>query len=349
MKITRVMGREIYDARGWPTVQCEIMLDNTIPIVSSVPAGLSRGKYEARELRDGGKRLWGLGVLKAIENIEQIIAPLLIDKEPQALEMDYKLLELDDTDDKSNLGANTLLAVSMALYRAQAYAENIELFELIAYLCNNETVSLPFPFFNVINGGLYAANSLQIQEFMIVPVGALNFRESAELGIAAFHELKNMLQKKAAHIAWGEEGGFAPDQMEDEEALEILTELLEKLEATYGNKCVLAVDIAASRFYDPLSKKYTFQGKNYTTMELVGWYLELVSNYPIFSLEDPFHEDDILGWQLLTQELGSQLQIAGDELFASQSKRIEFGIENNLATAAVIKPNQIGTFTQTNM
>lgn len=347
MKITKVIGREIYDSRGWPTLQCELILDDSVSIVSYVPSGLSRSKYEARELRDGGKRLWGMGVVKAIEHLEEGVAPLLIGQKPEAIELDQKILELDGTPDKSHLGSNVTLAASMALYKAQAYVEEIELFELIAYISGNDTVALPFPFFNVINGGLHAQNNLQIQEFMLVPLGAHNFRESLEIGMTGFHELKNMLMRYGKATSVGDEGGFAPTNLTDQEALEILSELLEKLEITHGNKCVIALDIAASRFYNPSQKNYIFEGQTLSSTDMVGWYKDLISQYPVFSVEDPLSEDDWHGWQLLTQELGSQIQIAGDDLFATNPLRIEAGIKNQWATSAIIKPNQIGTITET--
>ena len=347
MKISQVIGREIYDSRGWPTVQCELVLENEISFTSSVPSGLSRGRYEARELRDGGKRLWGMGVLQAIEHIEHTISPELIDKELNALEMDQIIINLDGTDDKSHLGANATLAVSMSLYRAQAYLEQIELFELIAHLFGNESVSLPFPFFNVINGGLHAQNNLKIQEFMIVPVGAVNFRESMEIATTAFHELKNILQRTGLSTTVGDEGGFAPHNVNDLQVLDILVEVLEKLEVQYGNRCVLALDIAASRFYDPATRTYTLDNKHFNSEQMINWYLDLISNYPIFSIEDGLAEDDVIGWQSLTQEFSDKIQIAGDDLFATNYFRIEQGIEHKWATAAIIKPNQIGTVLQT--
>ena len=213
MKIVKISGHEIYDSRGWPTVLCTIQLDSGAVVTASVPAGLSRSRYEARELRDGAKRLWGKGVRKAVEMIEQVIAPEFVGKEPEAIAMDLAMIELDGTTDKSYLGANSILAVSMALYRAQAHAEGIELYELIACLCNAETITIPFPFFNVINGGVHANNNLRIQEFMIVPVGVATLRESIEIGICVYYELKNALLKRGLNTAVGDEGGFSPGKL----------------------------------------------------------------------------------------------------------------------------------------
>lgn len=347
MKITKVQAREIYDSRGWPTIQCEITLDEQHTVTSSVPAGLSRGSHEARELRDGGKRLWGKGVIKAIENIEQVIAPEIIGKEPEALDLDQKIIELDGTPDKSNLGANATLATSMALYKAQAFNEELELFELIAHLSGNDSVSLPFPFINLINGGLHAQNNLQIQEFMIVPMGSYNFRESMEVATTAFHELKNMLQRYGKSTAVGDEGGFSPLDTDDTQALDILTELLEKLEVTYGNQCVIAIDVAASRFFNPATQTYTINSKSLSAHDLMSWYEDLITTYPIFSIEDGLGEDDWINWERMTKEFGNRIQIVGDDIFATNIARIEEGIKRQTATSVIIKPNQIGTITET--
>lgn len=347
MKITKVMAREIYDSRGWPTVQCELLLEDDTLIIASVPAGLSRGRHEAYELRDGGKRLWGTGVHRVVENIEQIIAPGIIDKEPNGPTMDILMLDMDGTPDKSHLGANTLLAVSMAVYKAQAYSENIELYELIAHLVGAETITMPFPQFNLINGGLHGKNAMQIQEFLLVPAGSANFRAAMELGVTIFHELKNVLNKHGKSIAVGDEGGFAPQGVSNDEALSYLYEAIERVGKQEDVNCVIALDCAASQFYDRSTQKYNFQGKSLSAGELMDVYKNYMYDYPIYSLEDPLAEDDWDNWKLITKTLGVDSQIVGDDLFATNFHRIERGIKEQVATAAVIKPNQIGTITET--
>lgn len=347
MKITQIYGREIYDSRGWPTIQCELILDDSLIITASVPTGLSRSRYEAYELRDGGKRLWGKGVIKAIENLENIIAPELVGKEPNVIEMDLKMIEMDGTVDKSHLGANAILAASMAVSRAQSVVEQIQLYELIAYLCGSESVSLPFPLINLINGGLHANNSLQIQEFMIIPVGAPNFRASIELSVTIFHELKAVLLRHGKSIAVGDEGGFAADFSSDLQALDLIVETLERVENTHGSQSILALDVAASRFYDPVNKIYNWQGMKLTSEEMVAWYDKLSDEYPIYSIEDGLSEDDWAGWSLMMKALEQKLQIVGDDIFATNSGRIIEGVQQNTAGAVVIKPNQIGTVTET--
>lgn len=346
MKITNVLAREIYDSRGWPTIQCEVVLDDNVSFVSSVPTGLSRGRYEACDLRDGDKRLWGHGVQKAIDNIENIIAPELIGNEPQVFEADLKMIELDGTSDKSHLGANATLAVSMSLYRAQAHMEGIELFELIAYLSGSESVTMPFPFLNVINGGIHAENNCNIQEFMIVPVGFNSFRESMESAIVIFHELKNVLHKHGKHTLVGDEGGFAPNFKSDEEALDILTETLEKVPFDTGH-CVIALDVAASQLYDAALGAYIVNGKRFTTDDMLTWYEKLVSLYPIYSIEDGLDQDDWDGWKSLYALFGDRMQIVGDDIFATNKDRIITALENDIHAGVIVKPNQIGTITET--
>jgi enolase len=347
MKIVKVMAREIYDSRGWPTVQCELLMEDEALIISSVPTGLSRGRHEAYELRDGGKRLWGTGVLRAIENIEQIIAPGIIDKEPNGPTMDILMLDMDGTPDKSHLGANTILAVSMAVYKAQAYSENIQLYELIAHLVGADTITMPFPQFNLINGGLHGQNAMQIQEFLLVPAGSANFRAAMELGVTIFHELKNVLHKYGKSTAVGDEGGYAPQGVSDNEALSYLYEAIERVGKQEDINCVIALDCAATQFYDKATNSYRFQSKSMSATELMESYKNLMYEYPIYSLEDPLAEDDWDNWKLITRTLGEDSQIVGDDIFATNFHRIEQGIRDKVATASIIKPNQIGTITET--
>jgi len=347
MKIAKIIAREIYDSRGIPTIQCELTLDNGSTVISQVPSGTSTGPYEAVELRDGGTRLFGAGVRKAVENIEMVIAPHLAGQELHAIELDVKLIDIDGTPDKSKLGANTLLAVSMALYKAEALAEQLNLYEYIAYIMEAETVTMPFPLINMINGGVHANNNLRIQEFLVVPVGISNFRLAFEAGILVFNELKNILLKEKKHIAVGYEGGFVCDFAHDTEALDLLMTAIETVHAQYKFTCVLGLDIAASQMYDRKKKIYKWRDKKFTSDQLIKFYKELTKNYPIFFLEDGLYEDDWEGWVQLTEELEGKTQIVGDDLFATNIPRIDKGSKLHAANAVVIKPNQIGTVTET--
>lgn len=345
MKITKIIGREIYDSRGWPTVQCELELDGKNWIYAASPSGISRGKHEACELRDGGSRLWGRGVLRAVEHIDYVIAPALIGHEPDAKKLDALMLDIDATPDKSHLGANTMLAVSKALYRAQAFNEGLELFELIAFLLNSNSVTMPFPQFNVINGGAHADNKLPIQEFLVVPVGVPHFRSAMELGVATFHELKALLERHEKSTAIGDEGGFAPHVSIDE----ALLSMCDALQRASGNetRAVVALDIAASQLFDPEHNCYTLYDTRLTSDELIEWYKQLIEVYPIYSLEDPFAEDDWEGWQKGMAALSDKVQIVADDLCVTNSKRIQRAIDTRCMTATIIKPNQVGTITET--
>lgn len=346
MKIARIVAREIFDSRGWPTVQCEIILENGQSVISSVPSGISTGYYEALELRDGGKRIFGKGVLKVVENIEHIIAPLFVGKEPQAVEMDLKMIEVDGTFDKSRLGANSILAVSMALYRAEALVNSLELYELIAYTLGTDTVSLPFPFLNVINGGLHASNKLSIQEFMIVPVGASNFRSAFEAGILVYHTLASLLKSRNKSVAVGDEGGFACGFESNTEALDILFEAIERVSTMHSLSCVMAIDVAASQFYDANTKLYNWQDKQLTSDEMISFYQDLANQYPIYSIEDGLAEDDWVGWKKMTKALENKAQVIGDDLFVTNIFRIAQGSDEQIANCVIIKPNQIGSITE---
>jgi enolase 1/2/3 len=347
MKITKVIGREIYDSRGMPTLECTLILEDGVQVSASVPSGLSRSSYEACELRDGGHRLMGAGVLRAIENLEQIIAPELIGKNPDLVPMDIKMIEMDGTKNKSFLGSNALLAASIAICKAQAYINDMETYELIGYLCNADAVSLPFPMFNVINGGRHVNNNLMIQEFLIVPAGAQNFRQSLEIGVTVFHALKKILTKLGKSTNVGSEGGFAPAFDDDRQALDCIVNAIEHLDESLQDSVVIGIDVAASQLYDHATKTYRWRGKSITSQELVGAYAELLDMYPIYSIEDGMSELDNHGFQLMMNTLGDSIQIVGDDLFATNIERIAYGIENNLANAVVIKPNQIGTVSET--
>jgi len=347
MKITNVIGREIFDSRGMPTIECTLILENGVQVSACVPSGLSRSSYEASELRDGGHRLMGAGVLRSIENLEQIIGPELIGKTPDLVAMDIKMIDLDGTPNKSFLGSNTLLAASIAVCKAQAYINEMETYELIGYLCNADTVSLPFPLFNLINGGKQIQNNLMIQEFLIVPAGAQNFRQSLEIGVTIFHSLKRILTKLGKSTMVTDEGGFAPIFEDDRQALDCIVNAIEYLDESLQDSVVIGINVGASQLYDHVTKTYRWHGKSMTSQELIGVYAELLDTYPIYSIEDGMSELDSHGCQMMTNALGDSIQIVGDDLFATNIERIAAGIDNNLANAAVIKPNQIGTVSET--
>jgi enolase 1/2/3 len=345
MKIAKIQAREIFDSRGFPTVACQLFLDDGSYVTSSVPSGMSKGKHEAFELRDGGKRLMGKGVLKAIDSIQTIIAPELIGYQPDVITLDQKMIGLDGTINKERLGANAILAVSIALVKAQAFIAEMEIYELIAQLCQQETVMLPFPLFNMIEGGDHAENNLRIQEFLVIPTGAKNFREAMEYGIELYQKLKRILKQKGKRVCVGDEGGFAPCFDHDIQALEVLSEAIEQSGGT--NIFKIGLDIAASQFFDPLLKIYDWNGNQYSTEELIELYKKLVMGFPICYLEDGLYEDDWQGWKQLTDELGQMIQIVGDDLFTTNPERIYEGIQKQVANAVIIKPNQIGTVTET--
>jgi enolase len=347
MKITKVVAREIYDSRARPTVECELVLDGRFSVKASVPSGKSCSMYEAYELRDGGIRLEGAGVRKSIAIIEQAIAPLIIDKEPQPLEADLAMIELDGTSNKSSLGANTMLAVSMALYKAQAFAEDLKLFELLAFIYGAETVALPFPMFNLINGGMHADNKLAIQEFMVIPIGAPTFGESFEMAIALHHELGKIFAKYNKIILQGDEGGYAPLYTSEREALDMLMEALYRVSSLYNYKTIIALDAASSQWYNAEKQAYFLHGNYKNSDELIEWYKDLVADYPIYSLEDGLDQNDIQGWHKLAEAFENKIQIVGDDIFATNPARITKGIEQHIADTIIIKPNQIGTITET--
>lgn len=344
MKITKLIGSEIYDSRGWPTVQCDIELDHTQWVSASVPSGTSRGVHEAVEIRDGGKRLWGRGVVKAVENIEYIIAPALMGKEPD-IKLDAILRELDGTRDKSHLGANTLLAVSIAMSRAQALQEGLELYELIAHYLGIESISIPFPQINMISGGAHANTKLPVQECIIVPVGMHNFRSAMEFSVGMFHELKALLERYNRGTGISDEGAFIAD-VTLEEALLCLCEIMQRASTDGEHRAVLALDIAASQLFDQETSLYVMGSQRYTTKELVAWYQQLVDTFPIYSLEDPFAEDDWAGWSMLMDALGDQIQIVADDLCVTQTDRIGRGIAEKCMNSVIIKPNQVGTISE---
>jgi len=346
MKIAKIIGREIYDARGWPTVECEIMLEDGSFVSASVPTGISRGSHEAHELRDGGQRLMGKGVLQAIENIENQIAPILVGQEPDVVSMDLAMLELDGTRDKSRLGGNATLAVSIALLRAQAAIESIEPYELIAYLCDYNSVTLPFALFNMISGGAHANSNLHIQEIMAMPVGPQSFRECLEAAVTLHHCLGQLLAKDDKMHGIGFEGAYISRFDDERQALDLLMKATEKAEKLTGSKYLIALDMAASQFYNRKTNVYEWHGLKLTSEDLIAYYEKLSKTYPLFSIEDGLSEFDFNGWATMSAELGNEIQLIGDDLLTSNPETIASAIEQSLVTGAIIKPNQIGTVTE---
>ncbi len=348
MKIKHIFGREILDSRGNPTVSCSIVLDNDAILTAAVPSGASVGKHEAVELRDGDMlRYGGKGVLKALHNITTVIAPAFIGKEPDVITMDKELIALDGTTNKSHLGANALLAVSCAVIRAQAYVQRVELYELINALWKFEKPTLPRCMFNIINGGLHAESGLCVQEFMVVPRGN-DYVTRLEIATTLYHHLKSVLMQRGYATGIGDEGGFAPRFTQSGIAREqAALDLLVEVSSTVDSRVDIALDVAASSFYDEKHNLYKLHDEDYRAEELITWYDELVTKYPLTSLEDGCAEDDWNAWQLLTQKLGSKIQLVGDDIFVTNTHRIQEGKQRAVATAVLIKPNQIGTVSET--
>jgi len=347
MKIERIQGRLIYDSRGYPTVACDLMLQDGSVVTASVPSGKSCSTYEAVELRDGGSLFDGRGVQKAIHAINRSIAPILVGQEPNVVEMDINMAQLDGTDNKSKLGANSILAVSMAVCRAQAVVEMMDLYELLAHLCEFDAVSLPVPMFNMINGGVHANNKLSVQEFLVVPTGMDSFKEAMVFGSNVYHTLQKLLEARGKSTAVGDEGGFAPEFVNTQEVLELLHEAIQKTETICEGTAYISLDIAATQLYDKKNNSYTLDGQQFTTNELMAWYLQLCDQFPILSIEDGLREDDWNGWEHMSELLQNKVTLVGDDIFATNPERIHKGIEADIAQAVIIKPNQIGTITET--
>ena len=340
--IDTVVAREVLDSRGTPTVEAEVLLEGGASGRAMVPSGASTGAHEAHELRDGGSRYGGKGVLQAVSNVEDKIAPALCGL--SALDqgaVDAAMLELDGSDNKSALGANAILAVSLATARAAANGIGLPLYR---YLGGPMATLLPVPLMNVINGGAHAANSLDFQEFMVVPHGAPSFREALRMGTEVFHTLKGLLQERGMSTAVGDEGGFAPD-LGNDAAGDLLVQAIEKAGYRPGDQISLALDVASTEFFK--DGRYAFDGGSYSSAEMVDQLARLVSRYPIVSIEDGVAEDDWDGWALLTQRLGSSVQLVGDDLFVTNTSRLQRGIDLGVANSILIKVNQIGSLTET--
>ncbi|MCL2121336.1 MAG: phosphopyruvate hydratase [Clostridiales bacterium] len=344
--IADVYAREILDSRGNPTVEADVVLEDGTLGRAAVPSGASTGAHEAVELRDGDKnRYLGKGVLDAVTNVNTIIAPALIgmDASEQAA-IDRLLLDLDGTPNKSKLGANAMLAVSLAA--AKAAAEFFEL-PLYRYLGGTNGKRLPVPMMNILNGGAHADNNVDIQEFMVMPTGATSFAEALRIGAEVFHNLKNVLKEKGCSTSVGDEGGYAPNLGSNEEALQTITEAIKRAGYTPGKECHIAMDIAATEFFQDGKYNLTGEGKIFTAAELIDLYEDWVARYPILSIEDGLAEDDWAGWALLTKRLGAKIQLVGDDLFVTNTERLASGIEQGVANSILVKVNQIGTLTET--
>jgi len=349
MRIVDIYAREVLDSRGNPTVEVEVEIENGEIGRAIVPSGASTGEYEAVELRDGNKnRYSGKGVLKAVDNVNEIIAPEIVGYDCRnQVEIDNAMLKLDGTPNKANLGANAILGVSMAVAHVAAQYSGLALYE---YLGGFNAKELPVPMMNILNGGSHADNNVDFQEFMILPVGAPTFREAIRYGAEIFHSLKSVLHEKGYNTAVGDEGGFAPDLKSNEEAIQVILEATEKVGYKAGEDILLAMDVASSEFYNKDTKKYILAGegdKELDAKELVEFYEELVEKYPIISIEDGLDENDWDGWKLLTEKLGSKVQLVGDDLLVTNTKKLAEAIENKVANSILIKVNQIGTLTET--
>ena len=344
MAIIEALGaREILDSRGNPTVEVEIQLEDGTQARAAVPSGASTGAFEAAELRDGGKRYLGKGVEKAIAFVNDEIGPEIIgfDAQDQRL-IDDAMITLDGTKNKSRMGANAILGASLAVAKASAESADLSLFR---YLGGPNAHVLPVPMMNILNGGAHADTNVDIQEFMIAPIGAPTFRESLRWGAEIYHALKAVLKKRGLATSVGDEGGFAPNLESNRAALDLILEAIEIAGFKPGKEIALAMDVAATEFHD--NGKYTFEGASKTSAEMIAYYTSLVDAYPIVSIEDPLNEEDWAGWTDMTKSLGSRIQIVGDDLFVTNPERLARGIAGGTANALLVKVNQIGTLTET--
>ena len=347
-EILDVLGREILDSRGNPTVEVEVLLENGEVGTAAVPSGASTGEHEAVELRDGDKlRYGGKGVLKAVQNVNDIIAEEIIGFDAtDQVAIDRLMIALDGTENKGKLGANAILGVSLAVAKAAAGALGLPLFQ---YLGGVNAKVLPVPMMNILNGGKHADNNVDLQEFMIMPVKASSFREALRMGTEVFHSLKKVLSSKKYNTAVGDEGGFAPDLKSNEEAVEVILEAITKAGYKPGQDIYLALDPASSEFFDTKRKVYMLKSekKELSPEKMADYYANWVKKYPIISIEDGHAENDWEGWKYMTDKLGSKIQLVGDDLFVTNTKRLSMGIEKNIANSILIKLNQIGTVTET--
>ena len=342
MLIKNIYAREILDSRGNPTIEVDMTLDNGVKCTASVPSGASTGKREALELRDNDmKRYEGKGVLKAVANVNNIIRPALLGKKADQLYIDNILLELDGTANKSKLGANAILAVSLACLKCLAKSSNKELYEYVS----SKSVSMPIPMINIINGGAHAVNNIDIQEFMIMPV-VKGMKERIRVASEIFHQLKHLLVINNYAVGVGDEGGFAPNLDNNAMALEFIMEAIKKAGYKPGEEVFIALDIAASELYDESTNKYKLDGREFTSDELIRYYEKLINTYPILSIEDPFDEDDFDSLAKFTKLVGKRIMVVGDDYFVTNEKYLQKGIEMQAGNAVLLKANQIGTISE---
>ena len=347
--IDNIVAREILDSRGNPTVEVDVYLDSGAFGRAAVPSGASTGEHEAVELRDGDKaRYLGKGVQKAVENVNEIICNELLDMDAlEQVEIDRTMIEIDGTENKGKLGANAILGVSLAVAKAAADELGVPLYR---YIGGTNAKTLPVPMANILNGGAHSSAPIDFQEYMVMPVGSSSFREGIRCVAEVFHNLKNILHDKGLSTTVGDEGGFAPDLKDNEEPLKVIMQAIEKAGyKPYDDVCI-AMDPASSEFYDKDKKKYVFKKsdkRELTSAEMVDFYAHLVNNYPIISIEDATAEDDWEGWKILTEKLGKKVQLVGDDLFVTNVKRLQMGLDKGVANSILIKVNQIGSLTET--
>ncbi|MEE4312229.1 MAG: phosphopyruvate hydratase [candidate division KSB1 bacterium] len=346
--IIDVFGRQILDSRGNPTVEVEVVLESGVVGRAAVPSGASTGEHEAVEMRDGDKtRYLGKSVEKAVDNVNDIISEEIVGEDAtEQVYVDNLLIDLDGTENKSKLGANAILGVSLAVAKAAASVLDLPLYQ---YIGGVNAKVLPVPMMNIMNGGAHADNNVDLQEFMVMPAGAADFAEALRMGAETFHTLKSVLKGKGYNTAVGDEGGFAPNLKSNEEALEIIMEAVAKAGFKAGEDIFIALDPAASEFFDKEKKRYILKSENkeLTPEKMVDYYSDLVSKYPIVSIEDGMAEDDWDGWKIMTDKLGDAIQLVGDDLFVTNTKRLMMGIEKGICNSILIKLNQIGTLTET--
>ena len=346
--IAEIFARQILDSRGNPTVEVDVITDGGALGRAAVPSGASTGAHEAVELRDNDKKKYaGKGVLKAVSNVNKTIAPALLGYDvADQTGIDEMMIQLDGTDNKAKLGANATLAVSMAVAKAAAEEASLPLFR---YIGGTNAKVLPIPMMNILNGGAHADNKIDFQEFMVMPFGAKTFSEALRMGTEVFHHLKAVLKERGMSTNVGDEGGFAPNLGSNEEALQVVMEAIEKAGFTPGVDMFIALDAAASEFYDEAAGKYNFTstGESRSSEEMVAFWADWCDRYPIISIEDGLAEDDWAGWKLATEKLGHKIQLVGDDLFVTNSKRLQQGIEQGVANSILVKVNQIGTLTET--
>ena len=347
--IDNIVAREILDSRGNPTVEVDVYLDSGAFGRAAVPSGASTGEHEAVELRDGDKgRYLGKGVQKAVENVNEIICNELIDMDAlEQVEIDRTMIELDGTENKGKLGANAILGVSLAVAKAAADELGIPLYR---YIGGTNAKTLPVPMANILNGGAHSSAPIDFQEYMVMPVGSSSFKEGIRCVAEVFHNLKNILHDKCLSTTVGDEGGFAPDLKDNEEPLKVIMQAIEKAGYKPGEDVCIAMDPASSEFYDKDKKKYIFKKsdkRELSSAEMVDFYAHLVNNYPIISIEDATAEDDWEGWKILTEKLGKKVQLVGDDLFVTNVKRLQMGLDKGVANSILIKVNQIGSLTET--